>query len=201
MYQNKSFFIFFIFLTDNLHIFFNRIKYMSLIIPQQITYPREDSEKFYTDKFLMHIISNRQFYETVIESVEKALVYFNQCKEYYFVFYMQNYGIKKRYSGRQIKELMSVRGANILNVNKIDQLYYFIFKNRDKFLKIYKSIEHAKKHYNNVTEYSVSVDPPSDFYDKVYFKNFSYNIGELLDIHGIAVKEKNNNFPIPVFWK
>ena len=164
-------------------------------------YPRENHEKFYTDKYLIHVIANKQFYEQTINSVDKALKYFNQCKDYYFVFTMPNYNIKKRYSGKDIKELVNIRGASILQQNKIDQLFYFIYKNRESFQRIYKAIENAKVHYFNVTNYVVSVNPPSDYYNKELYKTFNYDSKELLDIHSTAVRQKNNfHFPIPVFW-
>ena len=40
----------------------------------------KNHEKFYTDKYLIHVIANKQFYEQTINSVDKALKYFNQCR-------------------------------------------------------------------------------------------------------------------------
>jgi hypothetical protein len=177
------------------------MNYTNVLTKNTIVYPRENNEKYYTDKYLIHIIANKNFYERVIDSVEKALKYFNQCKDYYFVFYLPNYNIKKRFSGKEIKELVNTKGIEILKKNKIDQLYFFIYKNRESFQRIFKSIDNAKKHYFNVTEYNIGINPPSDYYDKNYYKTFNYGIKELLDIYKIAVKQKNNfNFPIPIFW-
>jgi hypothetical protein len=164
-------------------------------------YPR-NGDKYYTDKYIMHVISNKDFYEKIIESVDKALKYFNQCKEYYFVFFIPNYNIKKRYSGKEIKELINIRNVEILNKSKIDQLFYFIYKNREYFKKIYKAIEYSKIHYFNVTDYVISIDPPNDYYNKDIYKTFNYNAKELLEIYNIAVHDKTNyNFPIPILWK
>ena len=51
-----------------------------------LEYPRYDNQKYYTDKYLIHILSNQLFYEKIFSSIDKALQYFNQCKEYFFVF-------------------------------------------------------------------------------------------------------------------
>jgi len=177
------------------------MNYGTFIEPVLAEYPRVNNEKFYTDKYLLHIISNQGLYQRIFKSVDKALQYFNECKEYFFVFNLPHYGIKKRYSGKNIKELFSIRGNGILRKNKIDQLFYFIYKNREFYNKIYRAIEYAKINYQNVTEYSISVEPPPDFYNKELYRRFNYDVKEILDIYRVGINDKkNNNFPIPLFW-
>ena len=72
-----------------------------------LEYPRYNNQKYYTDKYLIHILSNQLFYEKIFSSIDKALQYFNQCKEYFFVFDLPFYNIKKRYSGKDIKILVN----------------------------------------------------------------------------------------------
>lgn len=166
-----------------------------------LEYPRNENQKYYTDKYLIHILSNQLFYERIFSSIDKALQYFNQCKDYFFVFDLPFYHIKKRYSGKDIKILVNTNLNLITKINKIDQLFFFIYKNRFFYKKIFDSIEKAKTNYKNVTQYAISVEPPSDFYDRTKYIKLNYELKELLEIYEVAVKgKKNNNFPIPIFW-
>ena len=50
------------------------MSYTNILTKNTIVYPRENNEKYYTDKYLIHIIANKNFYERVIDSVEKVYV-------------------------------------------------------------------------------------------------------------------------------
>lgn len=156
-------------------------------------YPRNNSEKKYTDLVIIIFLKNKDFLEKLVKSVEKALLYFNQCKEYFYTFTFPNSHLSKTYSGKEICSLMKL---NIIQVNKlqpIDKIYYFYYRNKNFYLNLFKAIEYSKKNYLNNKNYSLKINPPIDFYDKNIYLDFNYDMIEFLELLMFSNKIKNNN--------
>ena len=69
------------------------MNYGTFIEPVLAEYPRVNNEKFYTDKYLLHIISNQCLYQRIFKSVDKALQYFNVFPRYIWTrTYTSNHG-------------------------------------------------------------------------------------------------------------
>ena len=118
-------------------------------------YPRINSDKEYTDNVIYIFLIHKIFLEKLVESVEKAKKYFNECKDYYFTFNFPYTNIKKTYSGKDICSLMNINSIHLPKLPKIDQLYYIYYRNRNFYMNLFKSIEYSKIHFLKVTNYII----------------------------------------------
>ena len=110
--------------------------------------------------------AHQKFIERLIKSVYDAHSYFNQCKEYFYILNVPFSGIQKRYSGREIVQLMSKNIRDIKQLPKTDQFYYYYYKNKKFFSNLFSSVSNAQKHRVNVTTYVFNMILPTDFFDK-----------------------------------
>ena len=156
-------------------------------------YPRNSSEKRYTDLVILTFLIHRNFLEKLIESVEKALKYFNQCKEYFYTLTFPDSKLMKTYSGKEICALMKIEKKDFGKLQPIDKIYFFYYRNKKFFNNLFKSIEYSKKNYLNNKNYAIKINPPEDFYNKNIYQNFSYDMIEILELLLFSNKIKNKN--------
>ena len=112
------------------------------------------------------LLGHRDFIEKLIKSVYNAQSYFNQCKDYFYILKIPKTDIQKRYSGKEIVSLMSKNIVEVQNYSKVDQYYYYYFKNRQFFTNLFISVANAYKHKVNVTTYVYNMILPTDFFEK-----------------------------------
>jgi hypothetical protein len=112
------------------------------------------------------LFAHQNFIVKLIKSVVDALSYFNQCKEYYYILRVPNTDIQKRYSGKEIVNLMNQNTNSIKQYPKMDQYYFYYYKNRQFFTGLFMSLPNANKHRVNVTTYVYNMILPVDFYEK-----------------------------------
>ena len=124
-----------------------------------------DDNTIFLDIFCI-LFAHQEFIEKLIKSVFDALSYFNQCKEYYYILRIPNTNIQKRYSGKQIVDLMGKTIIDIQKYPKIDQYYYYYYKNRQFFTNLFVSVPNAYKHKMNVTTCVYNMMLPIDFFEK-----------------------------------
>lgn len=167
-------------------------------------YPRTNSEKFMTDKIILTFLINKNYLESIKKSVDKAQMYFNQCKDYFFTFSYPNTNIRKTYNGKDIINLMKVNINDISRYSKMDQLYYYYYRNRNFYMNLFKAIEYSKENYLKKKIYSIIISPPFDFYDKGIILDYQYDMIELIELllfsQKLIKKRKIYNLPFPKLW-
>jgi len=175
-------------------------------------YPRMNNDKEKTDIIIIIFLMHQDLLIKLAESFDFAMQYYHDCKEYYYVFKFNN-NIKK-YSANEI--IMLIKQTNDyfkdnpnINLQKkylnslsfMDQIYYFYIKNKDFYLNLYESLEHAKKAYFERRDYSYNIKPPFDFYNNVF--NKTYNAIELMELNAytqyLVQRKIIQNLPIPKY--
>lgn len=175
-------------------------------------YPRKDTTKEKTDIMIIIFLMHENFLKNLAKSYEKSIKFYNECKEYYFIFnFNKEY---RKYSAQDIILLINntneyMRNNNNINIQllylrnilQIDQIFYFYIKNKDFFINLYDSMEHAKKAYFERRDYTYRIIPPSDFYNKITPQ--IYNAIELMELNAYAqyLIKKNiiQDLPIPKY--
>ena len=155
-------------------------------------YPRVDTDKEKTDIIIIIFLMHEDFLKKLGKSFEEALKFHNECKDYYYIFNF-NKEIRK-YSAQDIIFLFNqtndffrnnpnyqIQKSYLNNLLYIDQIYYFYIKNKDFYLSLYESLEHAKKSYFERRDYSYRIIPPNDFYSNIFPK--TYSAIELMEIN------------------
>ena len=159
-------------------------------------YPRTNTDKEKTDILIIVFLMHEDFLKKLGESYDKAITFYNNCKEYYYVFKFNNY--VKQYSAQEImtikktiddyltvnKNNVSIQLHYLKRLNIIDVLFYFYIRNKDFYINLFKSLEHAKKSYFERREYNYSITTPVDFYNTRI--THIYNAIELMEINAYA---------------
>ena len=158
-------------------------------------YPRTNSTKEKTDIIIIIFLMHEDFLKKLGKSLEEALQFYYDCKEYYYIFHFNK--VVKKYSAQELMNLKKnidhffiennhpyVQQQFIQKLNEMDIILYFYIKNKDFYLNLYKSLEHAKKSYFERREYNYRIIPPVDFYDKI--NNQIYSAIELMEINAYA---------------
>jgi hypothetical protein len=159
-------------------------------------YPRTNTDKEKTDILIIVFLMHEDFLKKLGESYDKAITFYNNCKEYYYVFKFNNY--VKQYSAQEImtikktiddyltvnKNNVSIQLHYLKRLNIIDVLFYFYIRNKDFYINLFKSLEHAKKSYFERREYNYSITTPVDFYN-IRITHI-YNAIELMEINAYA---------------
>jgi len=143
-------------------------------------YPRINTEKENTDIIIIIFLMHEDFLKKLAKSFEESMKYYHECKEYYYIFRA------KKYSAQDI--ILLINNTNdylrtnpnintqmkyLNNLNPIDKIFYFYIKNKDFYLNLYESLEHAKQAYFERRDYNYRINPPIDFYDKIYPSTYS----------------------------
>ena len=159
-------------------------------------YPRINTDKEKTDILIIVFLMHEDFLKKLGESYDKAITFYNNCKEYYYVFKFNNQ--IKQYSAQEIMTLkktvddyltvnknnVSIQLHYLKRLNIIDVIFYFYIRNKDFYINLFKSLEHAKKSYFERREYNYSITTPVDFYN-IHISQI-YNAIELMEINAYA---------------
>jgi hypothetical protein len=158
-------------------------------------YPRQNTEKEKTDIIIIIFLMHENFLKNLSISLQEALKYHYECKEYYYIFkFNKEY---KKYSSKDIIFLtnqvndfirlnknIDIQKTYLKQINKIDLIFYFYIKNKDFIVDLYDSLEHAKKAYFERRDYLYKIIPPIDFYDNILPK--TYSAIELMELNSYA---------------
>lgn len=165
-------------------------------------YPRNNTDKRETDIIITIFLMHEDYLKNLAKSYENAVKFYHQCKEYFYVFNFNNETTK--YSAQDIiiltNETTSYFRDNpniklqlqyLSNLLKIDQIFYFYIKNKDFYINLYESLEHAKQSYFERRDYNYRIVPPIDFYNKLLPKTYSaLELMELNSYSNYLVKNK-----------
>jgi hypothetical protein len=175
-------------------------------------YPRISTDKEKTDIIIIIFLMHEDLLIKLGESYDKAMQHYYDCKEYFYIFKFNN--TIKKYSNKDIITLIKdtndycrdnpniILQTKYLNkLSLIDQIYYFYIKNKDFYLNLYESLEHAKKAYFERRDYSYKISPPIDFYNNISSK--TYSAIELMELNAytqyLVQKKIIQNLPIPKY--
>ena len=79
-------------------------------------YPRFYTDKETTDKIMITFFMNEEYLKNLSNSYENSVKYHNECKEYFYVFKTSDKKLVKKYSAKEIIQL--INGINdFLRVN------------------------------------------------------------------------------------
>lgn len=178
-------------------------------------YPRIGSVKENTDKVMIHFLMNQEMLEKVSKSYMNAVTFYNECKEYFYVF--QSYDKKqfKKYSAKEIIYLINStnsfmnqqRSINVQmnylrKMNPIDCYYYMLIRNRDFYMELFLNIQDAKHAFFQRREINYKCNPPADFYSDIGILGQVYQSQELLEINAYVqflLKNRiHKDLPIPI---
>jgi hypothetical protein len=157
-------------------------------------YPRFYTDKEITDKIMITFFMNEEYLKNLSNSYENSIKYHNECKEYFYVFKSIDKKLVKKYSSKEIIQL--INGINdflrinndikkqinfLKNINKIDLIYYFYIKNNNFYMNLFKAVEQSKLLYFQSRDFTYIINPPIDFYNN---KNSSiYSALEIMEIY------------------
>jgi hypothetical protein len=159
-------------------------------------YPRTRSVKENTDKVMVQFLMNQEMLEKVAKSYGNAVTFYNECKEYFYVFQSFNKKMFKKFSAQEIIQLVNstntfmnqqrnpLRQMEYLRkMNRMDMYYYLIIRNRDFYLELFLNIQDAKHAYFQRREVNYKFNPPFDFYGDISILGQVYHSQELLEIN------------------
>lgn len=198
-------------------------KYFGLSEININSYPRK-GEKGKIDTIIMIFFLNAGYLKKLVSSYKLANLYFNQGKDYCYVFREPITGKTKRYQGKDILQLMSyVEGykdkhgnyvrydgriyrqlgnhifrKKIETLTMLDRLYLYYFKNRNFYLKLYEQVDFSRRQFSLVKDYCYKVVPPSDFYNLSEYKPQIYSAQELLEIYVVVQKMNMIGMKLPL---
>lgn len=177
-------------------------------------YPRNDTDKRETDIIIILFLMHEEYLRKLSIAYNEALRFYNNCKEYFYIFQFEKR--TRRFEAKEIIQLINTTNEYIRNnpnINKqmeyfqripyMDRIFYFYIKNKDFYMNLYESLEHAKMAYFERREYNYRIIPPTDYYNGILPK--IYNAIELMEINAYTqhlVKNKIiGELPIPKYFK
>jgi hypothetical protein len=159
-------------------------------------YPRIGSVKENTDKVMIQFLMNQEILEKVAKSYGNAVTFYNECKEYFYVFQSYDKKMFKKFSAQEIIQLVNstntfmnqhrnpLRQMEYLRkMNSMDMYYYMIIRNRDFYMELFLNIQDAKHAYFQRREVNYKFNPPFDFYGDIGIVGQVYHAQELLEIN------------------
>ncbi len=184
-------------------------------------YPRIGTPKENTDRIIIQFLMNQEYLEKVSKSYMNAVTFYNECKEYYFVFKSFDGNSYKKFSAQEI--IFLVNQTNIhFNQNRnpiqqqrylrkytpLEQYYYILIRNKDFYLNLFITVQDAKLAFFQRREINFKLNPPFDFYGDIPQHKLSaqvYTCQELLELNAYVqflLKNKiYKELPEPLFLR
>ena len=181
-------------------------------------YPRIGTNKENTDKVIIQFLMNQEMLEKVSKSYGNAVTFYNDCKEYFYIFQSYDKKVFKKFSAQEIIFLINhtntfmnqqrnihLQYDYLRKMNPIDVYYYILVRNRDFYLELFLNIQDAKHAYFQRREINYKCIPPIDFYGDVNIQGQVYHSQELLEINAYVQFLLRNRIckelPEPFFLK
>ena len=146
-------------------------------------YPRIYTDKETTDKIMITFFMHETFLKQVASSLENAIKYHNECKDYFYTFKyslkneLNNQNIIKTYSAKDIIKLVNYGHIT----DKIDLIYYCLIKNAPFYTGLFEAVVKAKNLYFQARDYVYTLNPPRDYYGAK--KNALYTGLEIMEVY------------------
>ncbi len=181
-------------------------------------YPRKDSPKYETDIILINFLMNEEYLQKVAKSYQEAVQFYNECKEYYFVFKSIDGKQNRKMSAKEIIFLINqiqiyfnqnpdpmVQQKFLRKYSPLEQLYYILIRNKDFYLNLIYTVQDAKIAFFQRREINYKLVAPYDFYGNKRILPQVYHTNELLEINAYTqflIKNRIiKELPEPLFVK
>ncbi len=181
-------------------------------------YPRIGTIKENTDKVIIQFLMNQDMLEKVSKSYMNAVTFYNECKEYFYIFQSFDKKTYKKFSAQEIIFLINqtntflnqqrnlgVQQNYLRKMNPIDLYYYLLIRNRDFYLELFLNIQDAKHAFFQRREVNYKLIAPPDFYGDVNIPHQVYHSQELLELNAYVqflLKNKiYKELPEPILLK
>jgi hypothetical protein len=176
-------------------------------------YPRNETDKRETDILITIFLMHEDYLKKLAVSYSESIKFYNNCKEYFYIFKFKKE--TRKYSAQDIMMLINKTNEYfrdnpryelqikfLNNLPLIDRIFYFYIKNKDFYVNLFESLEHAKKAYFERREYNYRIIPPNDFYNNLSPK--IYSALELMELNAYAQFLIQNKIicelPIPKYF-
>lgn len=159
-------------------------------------YPRKNTPKHETDIILITFLLHQEYLKNVSKSYQDAVTFYNECKEYFYVYKTPDGKKYRKFSAQDIIFLINQtniffqQNRDIFQQQKylrkysdIEQLYFVWIKNRDFYLNLFLTVQDAKHAFFQRREINYKLVPPFDFYANVKIPSQVYTAIELLEIN------------------
>ena len=159
-------------------------------------YPRMGTLKGNTDKVIIQFLMNQDYLEKVSKSFREAVTFYNECKEYYYIFKSIDGKSFKKFSAQEIIFLINQtniyfqRNTNVFlqqqylrRYSVLEQNYFILIKNMSFYLELFLTVQDAKYAFFQRREINYKLIPPFDFYGDVKIVPQVYSCQELLEIN------------------
>ncbi len=177
-------------------------------------YPRKGTDKRETDIIIIIFLMHQEYLKKLSVSYSESIRYYNNCKEYYYIFQFQKNS--RKYSAQDVMLLINKTNEYfnenpkyelqikfLNNLSYLDRIFYFYIKNKDFYMNLYESLEHAKRAYFERREYNYRIIPPNDFYNGLTPK--IYSAIELMELNAytnyLIQRKIISELPIPKYFK
>ncbi len=181
-------------------------------------YPRRGTVKQQTDIVIIQHLLNQDYLERIAKCYTTAIQFYNECKEYFFIFKSMDNRLQKKYSAKDLITYinqMNTRMSQTRNIfqqqkiireiSEVDQLLYLLIRNKDFYTQLFYMVQDAKLAFFQRREINYKLIPPFDFYGDLKIKGQVYTAIELLEISAYAqflVKNRIiKNLPEPLFMR
>lgn len=181
-------------------------------------YPRIGTNKENTDKVMIQFLMNQEILEKVSKSYGNAVTFWNDCKEYFFVFQSYDKKVFKKFSAQEIIFLVNhtntymnqqknpiIQQNYLRRLNPIDLYYYLLVRNRDFYLELFLNVQDAKHAFFQRREVNYKLIPPFDFYGDLNIQGQVYHSLEILEINAyvqfLLRNRIHKELPEPLFLK
>ena len=175
-----------------------------------------------TDKAVVTLFANLDYLYRICDSFKQSSKFFNQIKDYYFIFNAYRIKQKKRYTGIEIYRLSTAIQKGTMSsdysyywglsyiyksnkqkyiqipLNLIDKLYAIYFKAADKYMKLFEAIGRARDTRAVVKNFWFKFEPPKELFK---CKSKCYTADELIKLFRFASNKhliiKTNLWKLP----
>ncbi len=159
-------------------------------------YPRVNTPKHLTDIIMITFLLHQDYLKSTVQSFRDAITFYNECKEYYYLFKTPDGKDLKKFSAKEIIYLVNqshqyfnrVRDIYeqqkyVRKYSKVEQYYLLLIKNQSFYQELFYTVQDAKYAYFQRREINYKLIPPFDFYGDVAIPSQVYTAQELLEMN------------------
>ena len=149
--------------------------------------------------FYLCFIKNKDFLNELFETINKTILNYYQCKDYYYTLKIPFTNYIKNYSKFDIIELFHLipnyNYNNNNNYDLIDNFYLFYVYNKSYFIKLFEAHQKALNHYYNVKEFNYLFIVPHLFNKKNNINKIQFDSSTMIKLYKIS---NQYIYPLPI---
>ena len=152
--------------------------------------------------FYLCFIKNKDFLIELFNSLDKAIINYNQCKDYYYNLKIPNTNLSKNYSKMDIIQLFSlIPNININdniyhnNYDIYDNFYLFYVYHKKYFLNLFNAQQKAITDYYKVKDFNFIFTVPDLIKNKYNIQKLNLDSLTMIKLYTLS---NYNNYPLPI---